>query len=156
MKLGFVVECTVDGPDEKVYPLLARRIRSDIEIYKPVTMGDKRSLITECGPWVATLLQRGCDLVLIAWDLRPRWKEDGVPCLTFDRTLILQSLTDEGVDLNKVGLVCNITMLEAWLLADKRAIKNLKKLQKYIREMCPVFDILIIYLIQKIDWFAFL
>lgn len=123
MKIGFILECAPGGPDSKVYPYLAAQIRDDLEIVPPKTMVNKALLVKNCGAITSILLSEGCDLVLVIWDLRPPWKVDGgQPCLHEDRTMINQSLTETGVDISKVGLVCNIAMLEAWLLADKRAI----------------------------------
>ena len=72
---------------------------------------------------VAKVLLHECEKVIIVWDLFPAWREKGFrPCRFEDRQAIFQSLRTEQVDKNKVFLVCIQEELEAWLLADNRAI----------------------------------
>jgi hypothetical protein len=62
------------------------------------------------------------------WDLYPAWPERGFkPCRFKERQAIFQSLQAENVDLDKVCLVCIREELEAWLLADDRAVTAMLK-----------------------------
>jgi len=72
---------------------------------------------------VAMVLLQECEHVIIIWDLFPPWR-DAVPCLHQDRVDIFTSLDNAGVDRTKVSLVCIREELEAWLLADKRALQT--------------------------------
>ena len=124
MKVGMVFECGPHGADRKVCEHLAKCIRHDLEI-KSETLDNKPNLIAQCGIVAAELLEDGCDRVVIVWDLYPAWRERGVnPCRKEDRACIIASLTSAGVELDKVALVCIEEELEAWLLADNRAISN--------------------------------
>ena len=73
------------------------------------------------------MLDCGCRQVVIVWDLLPDWEEyAGKGCLHVDRQEIADSLRQAGIDPhdNRVGLVCIHMMLEAWLIADERAISD--------------------------------
>ena len=125
MKVGFIVECGPQGAETKVIPHLAGMLTPDVELAAPVTLDDKEKLRRECGQWVKTLLDRGCDRVLIVWDLMPDWGEyEGVGCRHDDKEQIAASLKGAGLQPNdsRVRLVCIEKMLEAWLLADERAL----------------------------------
>jgi len=81
--------------------------------------------LEECG-LVAKALLRECEKVIIVWDLYPTWREKGIrPCRHEDRQAIFKSLRTELVDLNRVFLVCIREELEAWLLADNRAVSSM-------------------------------
>lgn len=122
MKVGMIFECGPKGADRTVCEHLAKRIRSDLEI-KSETLDNKPNLIAECGTVAAQLLEDGCERVVIVWDLYPAWREKGAkPCRKEDREGIAASLTSAGLELDKVALVCIEEELEAWLLADNRAI----------------------------------
>lgn len=98
------------------------RLRPDTEVVS-VTLRNKEWLVPQCGQAAAILLNQGCERVIIVWDLYPGWGIRGAkPCLKNDRDGILKSLEDAGVDLLDVHLVCIHKMLEAWILADERAI----------------------------------
>ena len=121
MKVGMIFECGPKGADKKVCEYLAKRIRPDLEI-KSETLNDKPNLIAECGTVAAELLEDGYERVVIVWDLYPAWRREMKPCRKEDRDGIMDSLTSAGVELDKVALVCIEEELEAWLLADNRAI----------------------------------
>jgi hypothetical protein len=122
MNWGMIFECGPEGADEQVCTLLARRLVADIEI-TAVALGNKPRLIAGCGTAAANLLRDGCERVLIVWDLYPPWREEGdKPCRREDREDILQSLDRAGVRPADVRLVCIREELEAWLLADGRAL----------------------------------
>lgn len=121
MKVGMIFECGPEGADRKVCEHLAKQIEPDIEI-ESVTLDNKKNLVSECGKAAAQLLGSGCDRVVIMWDLHPSWRETA-PCRKEDRDDIMRSLAASDVDATKVFLVCIEEELEAWLLADNRAIE---------------------------------
>lgn len=121
MKVGFIFECGRDGPDVQVCRHLVARLDPEIE-FVPSTLDNKPNLIEDCGK-VAKVLLEDCEKVIIVWDLYPAWREKGIrPCRYEDRQAIFQSLRSENVDLDNVFLVCIQEELEAWLLADHRAV----------------------------------
>lgn len=120
MQVGLILEGIRDGADQKVCEHLAERIRPGIEVVcRP--LGPKPNLIAKCGSVAAQLLKDGCERVVIIWDLYPAWRE-GKPCRKKDREGILNSLVLSGVETEKIALVCIEQELEAWLLADRRAL----------------------------------
>jgi hypothetical protein len=61
--------------------------------------------------------------VAIVWDLYPAWRErEYRPCRREDRLAIHESLNAAEVDPERVGLICIREELEAWLIADGRAV----------------------------------
>ncbi|MCY4466027.1 MAG: hypothetical protein OXE46_10865 [Chloroflexi bacterium] len=122
MKVGLILEGIRDGADQKVCEHLAERIRPGIQI-KSEALGNKPNLIAKCGSVAAQLLDDGCERVVIVWDLYPAWRE-GKPCRKLDRDGIMKSLVAENVDFDKIALVCIEEELEAWLLADHRALSD--------------------------------
>jgi len=121
MKVGFILECGPEGPDVQVCRHLVHKLDPKIE-FVPSTLDNKKNLLEDCGA-VAKVLLDECKKVIVVWDLYPAWRERGVrPCRYEDRQAIFQSLQAENVNLSKVFLVCIKEMLEAWLLADHRAV----------------------------------
>lgn len=130
MKIGFIFECGRDGPDSKVCCHFVERLKSDIEIESQY-MDDKKNLLENCGA-VASLLIRSCDKVVIIWDLYPSWREKHIkPCRKEDRANIFASLKSNNVPLQKVALVCIEEELEAWILADTRALRSFIATRKH-------------------------
>ena len=124
MKVGMIFECGPDGADRKVCEHLGRRLQSDIEVVC-VTLGDKKQLLAGCGGAALGLLRERCERIVIVWDLHPPWRpKRQKPCRKEDRKTILSSLARAGVDSLQVSLVCIEEELEAWLLADSRALKQ--------------------------------
>jgi hypothetical protein len=122
LKIGMIFECGPQGADKKVCEYLARQLQHDIEIIS-VTLDNKPNLVAICGKAAAQLLNQGCDRVLIIWDLYPAWREKRQkPCRQEDRQEIYKSLKNAGVCLSSVHLICITEELEAWLIADGRAI----------------------------------
>jgi hypothetical protein len=124
MKLGLILECGPDGADKKVCEYVVHRVNDIIEI-ESVTLGDKKTLIENCGLAAAQLLRDGCHRVVIVWDLYPPWEEDrkSANCVD-DCNQVRTSLAAAGVTSARVHLVCVIKMLEAWLLADGHALSS--------------------------------
>jgi len=121
VRVGFIFECGPKGADVQVCQNLVHRLRPEIEFVSR-TLDVKVNLIRECGP-VARVLLQDCEQVIIIWDLFPPWCKTA-PCLHQDRVDIFQSLQDAAVDQSRVSLVCVHEELEAWLLADKRALQT--------------------------------
>ncbi|MDM8549509.1 DUF4276 family protein [Desulfobacterales bacterium HSG2] len=65
-----------------------------------------------------------CEKVIVIWDLHPPWRDEK-PCRRQDRQNIFNALQSENIDLNRISLVCISEELEAWLLADHRAVKEM-------------------------------
>lgn len=135
MKIGFIVECGPQGAEMKVIPFLAKQLCPDIEV-DVIPLDRKPRLIQQCGEWAAGLLDKGFDRVLIIWDLYPAWREAGVnPCRREDREAIFGALEKSGVDPAQieaqVGLVCIQEELEAWLIADGRALSSVLSTQAH-------------------------
>ena len=121
MKIGFIFECGPEGSDVQVCSHLVHKLDPNIE-FVPNTLDNKKKLVEDCGAVAKALLDE-CGKIIVVWDLYPAWRERGVrPCRYEDRQAIFQSLQAEKVDLNKVFLVCIQEELEAWLLADHRAV----------------------------------
>lgn len=122
MKVGMIFECGPQGADKKVCEYLAKKINPTVEI-SSVTLDNKKKLTSECGRAAATLLNEGCGKIVIIWDLHPAWRnKDYPPCRKEDREEIFRSLTTSNVPIDKVMLICIEEELEAWLIADERAI----------------------------------
>ena len=135
MKSGCIVECGPHGAEMKVIPFLAKQLCPDIEV-DVIPLDRKPRLIQQCGEWTAGLLDEGCDRVLIIWDLYPAWREAGVnPCRREDREAIFRALEKAGVGPAQieaqVGLVCIQEELEAWLIADGRALSSVLSTQAH-------------------------
>lgn len=124
MKIGIILECGPIGADLQVIVNLAKRLRPGIEI-SSATLDNKPNLVRECGIVAASLISDGCERVVIIWDLYPAWRVRGQkPCRKEDREDIFTSLKDAGVNPDHVGLVCIEEELEAWLIADERALSS--------------------------------
>jgi len=121
MKIGFIFECGPEGSDVQVCSHLVHKLDPTVE-FVPSTLDNKKKLIEDCGA-VAKVLLDECKKVIVVWDLYPAWRPKGIkPCRYEDRQSIFQSLQAENVNLSKVFLVCIQEELEAWLLADHRAV----------------------------------
>lgn len=119
-----IFECGQEGADKKVCEYLARELSPDIDIIS-VTLNSKPKLLRECGEKTATLLEDGCERVLIIWDLYPPWRgHHEKPCRKEDREQIISSLNNADVTSPNVYLVCIREELEAWLVADGRALST--------------------------------
>ena len=126
MKIGLITEGVKDGADQAVCSHLTMMICREANVECQVVcrpLGNLPALKTDCGTTAALLLADGCDRVIILWDLHPGWRTDGEPpCRQEHRKDILASLTTAEVDASRIALVCIEEELEAWLLADHRAV----------------------------------
>ena len=110
------------GAEVQVFPELAGGIDATLEI-KCVPLDHKPKLVRECGKAAATLFEQGFQRVVIVWDLYPAWREkENKPSCEEDRLAIHKSLHGAGIEPTKVRLVCIREELEAWLIADGRAV----------------------------------
>lgn len=123
MKIGFVLECSPGGPDAIVYPFVANKICPALQIEKPETLKDKKTLLQEAPLVAKTLLETGCQKVFVIWDKKPRWKDDAGNCNT-DKSTIEEGLANLQVSLNDIYLVCIDEMLESWMIADGDGVTN--------------------------------
>lgn len=130
MRVGCIFECGRGGADSMVCQYFLQKMDPSIEIH-PRFMDNKKNLIEDCGP-VTSLLLAKCDQVAIIWDLFPAWREKGIqPCRKIDREKIFASLKAERVPPDKVVLICIEEELEAWVLADDRALKKILSTYKH-------------------------
>ena len=120
MKIGMILECSLSGPDVAVYKYVANKLCPTLEIAKPITKGDKKTLIAEAALEAKTLLDTGCNKVFIIWDRMPRWKEDVKGNCETDQAALAKSLEQLGVNLKHIYLCCIDEMMESWLIADSR------------------------------------
>ncbi len=119
-----VFECGTDGADKAVCIHLATMINPGIRIV-PRTLDDKPNLISDAGKTAEELFELNCERVLIIWDLRPAWPNlNSKPCLVKERNAILNTLTAASLSCDAVDLICILHELEAWLLSDERAIRD--------------------------------
>lgn len=110
------------GPDQQVCAYLVKQLRPDTEVVSR-TLVNKKKLMADCGEIAALLLRDNCHRVVIVWDLYPPWRQKGEkPCRCEDRKEIFRSLKEAGVMPSNVHLVCIREELEAWLIADNRAL----------------------------------
>lgn len=124
MKVGMIFECGPAGADKVVCELLAQRLNPEVQI-SSVTLDNKPKLLADCGQAAAGLFEDGCMRVIIVWDLYPPWREGKAkPCRKEDRQAIAESLKKAKVKSKHVYLVCIKEELEAWLIADGRALSE--------------------------------
>jgi hypothetical protein len=120
MKVGFILECALAGPDAEIYPYVAKKLCPNVEIAKPETLKNKQNVINEGALVAATLLATGCDYVFIVWDRMPKWGGTG-KCADHIAHIDAE-LDKEKVNKERVFLCCINEMLESWMIADGRGI----------------------------------
>jgi hypothetical protein len=132
-----IVECGPLGADLKVFKHVILKLEKTADVLH-VTLDNKKKLIADCGKAAASLLKEGCERVVIVWDLFPAWRDDGEkPCRKQDRENVFAALEAAGVakryfespavgavDERRVFVVCIKEELEAWLLADHKALET--------------------------------
>jgi hypothetical protein len=121
-------ECGPKGPDEMVCRRLVEILDCGVCVAAR-TLNNKKQLIEDCGK-TARLLLEDCEKVIVVWDLHPPWRNTA-PCLKEDREKIFSAMEEAGVDLGKVALVCIHEELEAWLVADDRALTAFIRRRKH-------------------------
>jgi hypothetical protein len=124
MRVGFVLECHRDGADYKVLKHLVGVLRKDVEPHF-VCCGSKRVLFEECGNQVSGLFDDDrCHQVFVVWDLIPCdgvFHHEGRPCRARERKHLVDALRKQDVD--RTVMLCVTHELEAWLLADGKALE---------------------------------
>lgn len=123
MKIGLIVECTRDGPDQQVYSAWIKRLLPDAQL-EPSCAGSKKILVAEAGERAAALFGEGCERVLIFWDLWPTWKSGAKPDAATDVAAIEASLRAAGLNEPCVFLICIVRMIETLLIADANAVRG--------------------------------
>lgn len=123
MRLGLVLECGPEGADKKVCNYLIKTFFTTIELGEIITLGNKPNLIAECGEIAQQLIESGHHRVFIIWDLYPAWRNQQT-CRRTDREAILGSIEKKCKSPERVFLICISEELEAWLLADGRALSS--------------------------------
>jgi len=119
-KIGFIAECGPHGADIDIFIYAAGRMAPELKVV-PAPLGNKRRLLVNCGLSAKKLLEDGCRHVVIFWDLYPS-HSTRKPCKQSDEREIMASLAKAGVSADDVSLICIEQELEAWLLADRRAL----------------------------------
>jgi hypothetical protein len=132
MKIGFVVECSPKGPDDRVMRAIMKVFRpTDTLMVSP--MLNKGKLLAEAPDEVFKLLKGGCDRVFVTWDWHPleaRWKNT-VPkrwrpgVCRQEAHELRQKLDAKNISADKAILTVVTQELEAWALADHEAIREI-------------------------------
>jgi len=135
MKIGFVLECSPQGPDAAIYPYLANFFCETIEVAKPETLTNKQNLISEAPEVAHTLLANGCDYVFIIWDRMPKWGGRG-KCED-DILALEKGLMQFEINRRQVFLCCISDMLESWMIVDGRYITQY--FQRFSTRQIPPF-----------------
>lgn len=138
-RVGFVLECHRDGADHKVLKHVVPRLRGGTEaLFR--CCGSKRALFEECARWVEKLFEEErCERVFVVWDLVPcddAFKLNGKPSRHKERTHLRRLLRPQ--DCGRTEMICITHELEAWLLADGKALTA--TLQKPTHPIKPIGD----------------
>jgi hypothetical protein len=154
MKIGFIVECTQEGPEELVVQAVMSTFRPKDE-FLVSPMVDKGKLLEGAPGETKRLLDGGCAKVFVLWDWHPlearwsdqvkkRWKP-GV--CRVEAHELRGKLKSADVQSGRIVLICVAQELEAWALADRQAIstviaKRRRRPQEPVRrtrkpEECP-------------------
>ena len=125
MKLGLVLECETDGPDELVLTCLARRLVPTIQV-QAVALGSKAEVFLKGVDTAQRLAETSqCDLVLIVWDLKPYWESAAEQSCEAETQEMLNSLAKlPAATRRRIRLLCLTWEIETWLIADERAISE--------------------------------
>ena len=129
MKIGFIVECTQEGPEESVVKAVMGTFRPKDE-FLVSPMIDKRKLLEGAQGETQRLLDGGCAKVFVLWDWHPlearwsdrvkkRWKP-GV--CRVEAHELRGKLKAADLQSGRIVLICIAQELEAWALADHQAI----------------------------------
>ncbi len=139
-KIGIITEAPKDSGDQKVFAWLAEKYCQGMEV---VFVGNrnKSELLNDSPAQCESLLEIDtCDKVLIIYDLKPRWdKKQKQENENFEEKLTTK-LREQGIDLEKVSVVCIKQMLETWLIADENAVRNYKIKKHKLTDNEPSFN----------------
>lgn len=125
MKLGLVLECGPDGPDQVVLTCFARRLRQDVIVH-PAPMGSKAVLFSAGVEAAEDLIRSSnCDLAVIVWDLKPVWEDAPEETCESEAEMLRAKLAVIDPTIRpKIKLLCITWELETWLIANPAAIQE--------------------------------
>jgi hypothetical protein len=125
VKLGLVLECGPDGPDQVVLTCFARRLKPEIAVHA-APMGSKEVLFSAGVEAAENLVQSsGCDLAIIVWDLKPYWEDAPEETCESEAELLRAKLAGlDPVIRPKIRLLCITWELETWFIANPAAIQE--------------------------------
>jgi Domain of unknown function (DUF4276) len=126
MRVGFLLECGPEGAELKVLRHLVPRLRPKLDLVFR-SADNKGKLFRGCRDYVAGLFDDDrCERVFVVWDLIPSDGElqdgEGRACRKKEREHILATIRE--ADRARTVLLCISQELEAWLLCDGSAIKE--------------------------------
>jgi len=134
--VGFVLECQRGGPEVQVLTHLVPRIRRDVEpLFE--CLGRKRYLLPQGAKAASQLLADGCAHVFIVWDHAPPLDKAKPSCVD-ECAAVHTVVSQEGLDRKRVTLVCISYEMEAWLLADERALTELLVSKNHPKRIAPI------------------
>jgi hypothetical protein len=131
MKVGLIVECAPKGIEDvvcrKILNLLAAECKVSIDCVIS-TMINKKLLLDGCAATARTLLNDGCDRVVILWDEDSPWTPEkdrsDKRCWRHERDGILAQIETERIPMDKVGLVCIEHEFETIMLYDTELLRS--------------------------------
>lgn len=124
-KLGLVLECAREGADEKVLTCLLRRLSPQTKLAPAACKGSKKELINSGADAAKLLLEAdGCNRVFFVWDLKPEWIEEKQLLTCAEECALIAAKLDALGIRERVDLICIVEMLETWIVADDRAVRE--------------------------------
>jgi hypothetical protein len=135
-RVGFILECQREGPEEQVFTYLVKQIRQDVEpIFE--CLNSKQYILPLGGATASRLLTSSkCEHVFIVWDHAPPF--DKKKSCVDECDAVQTILGEKSVDREKVTLVCISYEIEAWLLADTKALEDLLVSKNHQERISPV------------------
>jgi len=135
-RVGFVLECQRQGPEEQVFTHLVKRLRPDLEpIFECLT--SKRYLLPGGSKAVKQLLADKCAHVFMVWDHAPPLDKTRPSCVA-ECDAVRAQVAAERLDKSRVTLVCISQEMEAWLLADQTALEALLVSKNHPKRIAPI------------------
>ena len=129
IKVGLLVESGPQGLEAIVCRRLCDLLNSesnaeiDVDI---VPMDNKFRLLEECATAANSLIQSGCERVVVLWDERPAWpKSNEKLCWHNDRQHAMEKLGTQNDLSERVHLVCIEREFESWLMFDHPMLSRL-------------------------------
>jgi len=125
VKLGLVLECGPEGPDQLVLTCFARRLNPNVKV-NAAPMGSKAGLFSSGVEAAEDLIRSsGCDMAIIVWDLKPYWEDVPAASCESETGLLRNKLAGLDSDIrSKIKLLCITWELESWFLANPGAIQE--------------------------------
>jgi hypothetical protein len=122
LKVGIVCEGQRGCADHQVFPHLIKLICPKAT-WDIVPSGSRPKVLRNAPIEAKKMLETGCDVVFILWDVFPEWPDQGGStdckehCKTLDANLLAANLADK-----RIIPVAIHKALEAWLLCDADAL----------------------------------